>query len=316
MPRVPSKDAPEKLRPYLFQGVDLSYGPSDKEALAQCPFCGRERKFSVNIESGLWRCVACNEGTDNGKAVRGGNIYVFLYRLWSLCKQATTERDLLLLRADRGLISTDVIQAWGVVRSPLSGDWLVPGYGETGKLQQLYRYTNNGDRMLLMPTPGLGHKLHGINLWDRTKEYAYIAEGWGDGLALYETLAQAKVVDGGYAPTSNPELSLLSNANVVATPSASVLPEAYCVLFHAKHVIFLFDNDHRRKNTAGQPVEPAGYLGTKRAADMLNSSKTPPASISWLQWGEGEDEYNPNLKTGYDIRDFFNGTENPWASKQ
>lgn len=57
MPNV--VDKPEKLKPYLFHGVNLNWtsGQQTGEATGQCPFCGREDKFTVNIETGQYRCL-------------------------------------------------------------------------------------------------------------------------------------------------------------------------------------------------------------------------------------------------------------------
>src|SRR4051812_33530074 len=79
MPKV--VDKPDTLRPYLFHGLDLMWRDGGEQATADCPFCGRSGKFSVNIQSGEWRCFVCNEGEDKGKPIRGGNAIVFLRKL-------------------------------------------------------------------------------------------------------------------------------------------------------------------------------------------------------------------------------------------
>ena len=61
-------DVPEKLRPYTFHGVELDWHGKE-DAIGDCPFCGRERKFRVNVKTGLFRCLVCSEGSAKG----GGN---------------------------------------------------------------------------------------------------------------------------------------------------------------------------------------------------------------------------------------------------
>src|SRR5690349_18463068 len=83
MPQVDTR--PESLRPYLYHGINLSWKDGGAEAVGDCPFCGREGKFSVKIEDGRWRCLVCAEGTDKG----GGNAYTFIRILWEESDKAT-----------------------------------------------------------------------------------------------------------------------------------------------------------------------------------------------------------------------------------
>src|SRR5436305_8280685 len=56
MPKV--SDIPKVLRPFQSLGVVLSpssLGGGD-HATGDCPFCGREGKFSVSLASGQWDC--------------------------------------------------------------------------------------------------------------------------------------------------------------------------------------------------------------------------------------------------------------------
>ena len=60
---VASKQRPNHLRPYVFHGLDLRHRDGDRNASGDCPWCGREGKFSVEVETGLWRCWVCAEGS-------------------------------------------------------------------------------------------------------------------------------------------------------------------------------------------------------------------------------------------------------------
>lgn len=302
MPKAP-KDTPETLKPYLFHGVLLDWDDGDKEAIGDCPWCGRERKFSVNIRTGQWRCFVCAEGTGKG----GGNARVFIRKLHEESDKATNQYS--ELAEHRGLLSPDTLMHWNIVRSIITGDWLVPGYGADGKLNQLYKYFKAKDRWLLLPTPTLGHQIHGWNLYDPKKSTVYVCEGIWDGLAWWETLSQAKSTETGLKATANQGASLLADANVLAIPGCGSVGEPFkrwLPLFAGKKVRLLFDSDHPRENEVTHVLsEPAGYGACRRAVEILLRAKPIPEEVSFLRWGpEG---YNPSLPSGTDLRDVLTG---------
>lgn len=304
MPKVNGDDTPAKLKPYKFHGLDLSYSNGDKEALATCPFCDHDGKFSITIESGEWRCLSCNEGTDKGRVTKGGNVYVFLRKLWEYGENAT--HDYQELASNRGVLFPETLVAWGVCRSIVTREWLVPGYNVEGSLCQLYRYVMVDGRMRLLATPTIGHQLHGMNLFDKKKDSVYVCEGPWDAIVLWEVLKHTKRGDDGeLAKTANQAISLLSEANVLAVPGCSTFNEkAWPALFSGKHVYLMYDNDHEKTNPkTGNKTAPAAYEAMRRVAGILGATKKPPAQISYLHWGDLG--FNPGLPTGYDVRDLL-----------
>lgn len=302
MPKIQT-DIPATLKPYAFHGVDFNYSEGEKEATAECPFCGRAGKFSVKVEDGLCRCVACNMGTEKG----GGNPTVFIRLLYESIKIGhTTGDDLDSLAEDRG-VDPSTLSAWGVVKSPFTGDWVIPGYGPGGELRQLYRYIRGSDRTRLNPTPGLGHQLFGMTGYDKKSAKVYLCEGPWDGMRLWELLGNTKMTDNGMGghklvPTSTLKHSLLADASVLATPSSSVFNEKWPDLFSGKVTYLLFDNDHEREHpTTNKRIPPAGFDGMKRVAKILLESPKIPKEVFYLDWGPGG--FDPELKSGWDIRD-------------
>ncbi len=284
MPKIQSKQ-PKNLQPYLFHGIDLNWKDGDKEAIAECPFCGREDKFSVDIETGKWQCFVCG-GV--------GNFYVFLQKLWNESDKRTTDYSVLAER--RGLRHADTLMAWQVVRSITTGDWLVPGFGATSKLSQLYRYVSNEKRSLLLPTPVLGHRLFGVNLYDKSKSAVFLCEGPWDAMVLWELLGQAKDVDGELKSTANRSQSILGDANILAVPSCTVFAESWLPLFAGKDVHLMYDSDY-----PGITEKSAGWSGMQRVSSILLNAKNPPASINCIVWGESG--FDPKLPSGYDLKD-------------
>lgn len=289
-----NEDTPEKLKPYLQHGLDLSYKNKDKEATAECPWCGRANKLNVNIETGQFRCVVCDEG---------GNILLFLRKLWVSSTEATTKQEYEELANDRKLLSWETLGKWGLAKSSLNGNWLIPGFGTKDKLLNLYQYIDNGDRRLWLPTTGLGHQLFMALDGKKSKGTIYLCEGVPDACAWWEILSKAKVADGGeWVPTGNISRSLLADATVIGIPGCNVFFEKWASLFSGKNVILMAQNDHPHKNPKnGKLSPPASFSGMQRVYNILSQHEAPPADIQLLSWGE--EGYNLELNSGYDVRD-------------
>lgn len=318
MPKIPNKvrdETPENLRPYLFHGVDLQWKNGDKNAAADCPFCGREGKFNVEIATSKWRCVVCDTGGEKaGKSgFKGGNATVFIRKLHETSKcQSTLE-----LIQHRRLLLESTLKSWGLVRSAITDEWLVPGYGIDSKLNQLYRYVQLNNRWLLLPTPTLGHQLHYVAPWNSRAEQVCLMEGPWDGMVLYELLARVKADDSGnLSLIENGDKPLSTTINVVAVPGCAVFNEKWSELFGDKIVNLMYDNDHPRKHpTTGVEIPPAGLEGMKRVAGMLLESKKPPKQINYLKWGNDGEGYNLDLPSGYDVRDAVAPSGSPLESR-
>ena len=304
-------DVPGPLRPYLFHGLDLDArpgGPDNRETT--CPFCGKEKKFSVSAATGKWCCRVCQTGTDKG----GGNVYTFLRLLWAAADAATAAGELDGLATDRALLDPMTLTHWGVVKSPLTGEWLVPGYGPDGKLCQLYRYAGygsagSGGKPILLATPTLPHGLFAPAPWAATdRPTVYLAEGPWDGMALWEMLRATKPAPlRGLTLTGNDAASLLATAAVLALPgcgAAGAPLGRFRPLLAGRAVVLLFDNDHR-KEVNGRTIEGAGAAAARRAARVLaEEAEHLPASLAVLAWDPSvPGAANAELADGYDVRD-------------
>ncbi len=303
-------EVPDALRPYLWHGVDLQWRAGDKQAEAECPFCGK-RKFYVEVETGLWRCFVCGTGGVRG----GGNAYTFLRELWDASDRATNGQTK-VLAADRRLMFPETLTHWGACVSVLTGDWLVAGYGADGRITQLYRYVRNNrkKRMDLLPTPGMDasqprHGLFGVSGYDREKPDVILCEGPWDGMAVWEVVRSAKGVGGrNLEYTASHEASLLSTTNVLAVPGCTTFPESWAGLLVGKRVTVMYDSDHPSRQEDGRTAPPAGWSGMKRLAGLLASLEQSkrPAEVRVLWWGD--EGYDPSHKHGYDVRDALTGS--------
>jgi len=130
-------DMAEHLRPFTFHGLVLA--GRGKDGTTDCPFCGRDGKLGVNLETTQWRCYACNVGREGSKEFAGGNALTFVRLLWEYSLAATSAESYEQLRSDRGLASVKTLKAWGIARSITTGEWLVPQFTIDGRLHQLCR---------------------------------------------------------------------------------------------------------------------------------------------------------------------------------
>lgn len=277
-------DVPKALKPYVFHGLELSYRGTSTEALGVCLFCDK-LKFYVNVTNGLFHCKVCGAS---------GNSLTFVRKLWEVSPMEGYEE----LRAERRLLFAATLRQWGVRKSALDGAWILPGCNAKGDVATLYRYAGRPAR--LYATPDLYHGYFGSI--DKSASTVYVCEGPWDGMALKEVLGAAKGEAGGLEQTSNREVSLLADAGVIATPGCNVFSESWLPLFSRKRVVLLYDNDYPISHPrTGSVMDPAGWAGMKRVAQMMASAEEPPAEVHYLAWGEGNHE--PGLPPGYDVRD-------------
>lgn len=289
-------ETPSALKPFKFHGMELTKKTSEQHS-ADCPFCGKEGKFYVSETTSKWDCKVCG---------KYGNSATFISLLWKVCDEATAPEDYHELAGNRGLIDTDVLIHWGVCKSVITGEWLVPAYTYDGKLCQLYRYVRIKNKRRLLATPEMNHGLFGASNYDPSKPRVMLCEGPWDAMILWEALANNKLgLDGKNTTTGNPSASLLKDINVLAVPGCNVFQDVWLSLFTDKEVTIIYDNDHPKKHpTTGTMIEGASYSGIKRVVNSLaHSGDGIPSSVHYLQWGV--DGFNPDLPSGYDLRDFL-----------
>ena len=311
-------ETPDNLRPYIFHGVDLQWRENDTDAVAECPFCGKENKFNVRIKEGVYHCFSCQSK---------GNVYTFLARLLKLSIQETQTQDYVAFAKQRSL-HVDTPIHWQVAKSYTTGQWLIPGYNAKGVLTQLYCYskTDKGMRLLPTPTKNLGgenektHRGHGLHYCDfnKRKPQMFICEGPWDAMALWEVLGRTEWTGEAFQETASPERSLLSESNVIAVPGCSVFSKNWIDLFAKKDVSILFDNDHPRQHPkTGKKIEPAGWQGTQRLASLLQHKAESVTHLSWsvvppqIEGEEAIEGHNPHLPSGFDLRDALTSKPSP-----
>lgn len=323
---------PECLKPYMRHGIDFEYKPGNTHAHADCPWCGREGKFRVDIKTGQWICWQCREGGDNG----GGNATVFLRMLWDKSFKETGIQEYVDLAQRRRLLQAETLIKWQLCKSCKNGKWLIPGFSPEAKLNSLYQYVTGEDKNYLLPTDTMKHQLFGMNLYDPRKEVVFLCESIWDAIALWEILGISKQIDENkLVQTANPDASLLANSNVISIPSCTAWRPAWLDVVAGKVVHLMCQNDHELVNcvckrayskyqhakcprcgsteTVRNVVKPPSYTQMQRIAGLMKAATKPPQEINYLYWSDTG--FNPKLPHGFDIRDLLTkGMQNASSS--
>lgn len=319
-------ELPEFLRPFTAHGL-VFQARQNEEYLADCPFCGKEGKFTVNHRTTLWRCFVCNEGEDKGGLTRGGNAHTFLRKLWEDAERCTESAWLDSITTEWRLLSAKSLTRWGMRKGPLKGHAIVPGYNSSGRLNQLYRFTpllkGNVWKKRMLPTPSLGANgedtlgLFGVPQMEGAQKI-FLCEGYSDGVALDEVLRRCKRAGDRLTLCGDPAEALRREYDVFAVPGTSSFRKDWSALLAGKEVTVLFDNDHVRveKNEHGKEMLKggAGINGARSLAALLLNlpHHDRPRSLSYLAWG-GEADFDPDTPDGTDVRDVLTGRGEPLA---
>lgn len=323
-----TKDVPEKLRPYIFYGVDLNV--DEVQSQGECPFCGR-RKLGIKTEDGQFRCVACETS---------GNIYTFIARLHSDALKATDPKTHLHDIAEERGLDAEVMHSLGICVSPLTGELLVPGYNREGKMSNLYKtYQSDGKWHVLAAPKPLKLTPFGINklLEHPNVEKLHVTEGLWDWVAWYTALRSVRKAKGDtLIKTVDITRTLYKDTAVIGVPGSGNFDPAWFVYLEGRDVTLLYDNDHPKRFAADHakagelqpnPNDPSntvrpGWDGMQRVCKLANSSKTPPAGLSCVFWNRADrlpepiakdsrspisavsqPGHHPELPDGFDLRD-------------
>ena len=277
---------PKVLRPYISLGINPEWEEGNDEAVAQCPWCDREGKFSINLEKETWRCFVCQTGSKKF----GGNIYTLLRLLREMGLNSTTEEQYEEFALERR-VSVEGLKDWEIFLSPLTDEWIIPGYNIEGALCQLYRYAQFAKARRPVPLPTLNHKIHGLSQFNREAPNILVAEGPWDGIALSD---------------ANKKSGIGREYTALAVPGCNAPVHEWSPLFAGKIVSFMYDSDYPRENPkTGKITPPAGFSAIKRVSELLSAQAEPPKEIQYLEWGP--DGYDPNLPDGTDVKDFLSG---------
>lgn len=238
-----------------------------------CPFCSSEGhaqgKFYVNTESKKWDCKHCG---------KSGGYQTFLRDMAQHCIESTTPQVVKRLADDRGL-RPSTLRAHDIGWNPLTESFTVPIWdGEHENILDIKIYKNKK----LMSTAGCNVGIFGVGDLVRAGndiERVWLVEGEWDRMAMWEILTRLEIV----------------NEVVVSVPGAGTFKPEWTGIFHGKHTVVVYDNDHDRTLQNGKTVMGAGKMGSIKVYNMLKGV-TP--KIEFAHWNEA-------LASGYDLRDYY-----------
>jgi hypothetical protein len=282
------KEVPKFIRPFIQHGVEVQW-ENVAEPVASCPFCSTESKFFISASTGMWNCKICGEK---------GNTRTFIRTVYD---RSVMDPLVLLEVAAERKIHADQLTRWGLKQSFIDHEFILPGYGLGGKVDNLYRWMKVKGKRRMVSTATLDQTLFGLQFWNPAKPLAYICEGPWDGILWEQFMRGWKWAGDVLGRTADPSKSFWAHCNVVAVPGCETFALDWLSLFKNKKVHFLYDSDHPKKDRKGRPVHSAGYNGVMSAVAKLKGIASEVKAIVW-----GEDGYDPFLPDGTDIRDLLN----------
>jgi len=181
---------------------------SSGQAVGDCPFCGKEDRFYVNMETGAWDCKVCS---------RSGSFLTFLEEMGKLNSERFRGSPALRLAKDRGL-KVATFRAW---RVGWDGRQFTVPVDICGKTYDLRRFRLGGKTRAT--TRG---RVSLAGIMDPDSDTVWLLEGEWDGMALWESLERSG-----------------ASGSVAAVCGGGAFPQHGLSLFEGKNVIVAFDND-------------------------------------------------------------------------
>ncbi len=250
----------------LFGAYGVHLTNKGKDSYGNCIFCGDDKHFGINNETGQWNCLVCGES---------GNRYTFLQKVHSLCMQKTTNVLLHKLSEDRG-IDVQVLKQYKVVWD--GNQWLIPIYNRDGALSNIKRYQIGGKFQSTSMCA-----VHPLGIQNLSREGpVYVCEGEWDAMVLAD---------------------LLPENCVLGIPGATTFKDSWVEHFKDRQVIFLYDNDKPGQQGKRKAIKkitgiarsihslkwPEGTTDKYDIRDLVSDSKDPLRFIGECLVEEQED---------------------------
>lgn len=201
----------DSLRPFIALGIDFKRRSGD-QAIAECPFTGKEGKFYVNKTNGLW---------DSKTAGLSGNVIDFLEAMLELFQELRTPDRIELLARNRKL-PAEAFASWNIgVRG---AEFILPLYNLQGRVCDLRHY-----RVGQHPrsTAGCSPGLFGLDKFDKDQSVpVYLCEGEWDAIAMRWALLQTG-----------------QRGTVLGVPGAGMFRSEWATILAGRDVLVCYDND-------------------------------------------------------------------------
>jgi hypothetical protein len=244
--------------------------------IGECPFegCteyqGKSPKFSMNIQTGMFRCFRCGIS---------GNSYGFIRAIHHHYLARTTSEDYeSLIKMRKNAFGQAICEDMQLAYNTSTKEWMLPSWGRDGLsagIVNLYVYRTSFDPETRKPFkqirsgPTFKQHAYGVHrLRDGNQRPIVVLEGHWDYLAFCELLSATK---------QTPKFDCIGKPG-------SAFPKNYLSLFNGRDVRLMMDND------------PAGEQGVEQICRAMTTQGVIPTSLWVLKWPEG-------LPKGFDVSD-------------
>ena len=207
----------DRLRGFKKYGLIVK-GKNSTQGYGDCPFCGKENKFYVNLSTLLWDCKSCQFK---------GNYLGYLEYINKQNQSAIQITDYTKLAQNRG-IPIDAFKNWGFGKH--DKEYTLPIWNDKGKLQDIRSYIL-GKKFMSSPDCRVG--LLGMEKLVNTLSHipVYICEGEWDCIAMDWLI---KLIG--------------KKGVVVGSPGANTFKQEWCFAFRGRDINVLYDNDLAGEN--------------------------------------------------------------------
>jgi len=188
---------------------------NDTQIWGLCPFCAKENKMYVSIESKAWDCKVCG---------RSGGFQSFLNQMTEHCSVQFRGKIAIDLSKSRG-ISLSTLKHFKVGYNEITAQYVVPIFKLDGREVFDLRYYR---QKKLWSTPTCKTGLLNWQEIANCKGTIWLCEGEWDGMAMFDALSQ---------------LSIEHNDIPISVPGANTFKAEWSELLRGKIVRVLYDND-------------------------------------------------------------------------
>lgn len=242
-------DLPAELVSFATHGLTFTDSQvAGDNWYADCPFCGKEKHFFVDIKTSQYHCKVCGEK---------GNKFTYIKERYTDCLESTTAEHYARLAKDRGVsgeytwkVPATVFKSVGMAYDVDTGLWLLPMYNDKKAIANLRHYEIG--RKGVYGTKGMS--LWPVRFGKSRQRDVWLCEGEWDGMFLKYLLRKAGV-----------------KADVISFPGATTFKTEWVPMLAGLDVVVAYDND-----------DPGDTGSLKAAAQLQGVAK----SVRFVNWPE------------------------------
>lgn len=239
-----NKSKRRKPKKTIFEQFGVLFNDiSGNQVISNCPFCGADDHFYINLDSE-------NKAWDCKKCLRSGGFRGFVEQMVEYCFDESNEKVIEILEEERGNAITHDTLMTHIGYHPWTRKYVIPSADKDNSVVSIKLY----DMKTMHNCTGFELGLYG--LWEdekiRKSDKIFLVEGEWDYLALIDILSSLRI-----------------DIPVLALPGAGSFKMHFTPYFENKDVYIVLDND------------PAGTAGTLKVVQYLWDVAKTCYEIRW-----------------------------------